>query len=224
MHFSTALLLLVLPGTFGSRIDKKRYARDNQRNAHMQRDEEGLVPGAKVPQLTGPAANSTEPVTAAQPIQTARLPSLNMAAGEDQETEAAAAEANASADAAGQAARAASVESEGRLWQAIRNGRGNGGNSALSQGDQAKALLRKYGLAYLLTSNLLAIASFVACYSVVSGGADVTGLLKKLGLSAKVSGKAGNAAIAFVITNVLGPTRFPPTVALTPIVAEWLKI
>ncbi|KAH8044361.1 hypothetical protein JL722_14753 [Aureococcus anophagefferens] len=61
-----------------------------------------------------------------------------------------------------------------------------------SKGADAKALLAKYGAAYLATSISLALVSFSICYLLIDSGAA-------------------------------SPIRFPPTVALTPVVAKLLK-
>lgn len=93
-----------------------------------------------------------------------------------------------------------------------------------AQGDKlttAKDLLTQYGAAYLLTSIPLAIVSFTLCYVLVDNGVDVSALLAKVGIN--VSGgaeKAGTVAIAYAAHKAASPIRFPPTVALTPVVAR----
>jgi hypothetical protein len=85
----------------------------------------------------------------------------------------------------------------------------------------AKDLLTQYGAAYLLTSIPLAIVSFGLCYVLVDNGVDVSALLAKVGID--VSGgaeKAGTVAIAYAAHKAASPIRFPPTVALTPVVAR----
>merc|ERR1711933_619594 len=85
----------------------------------------------------------------------------------------------------------------------------------------AKGLLAKYGSAYLLTSISFAIVSFALCYFLVSVGIDVSTLLGKLGLHiSKSSEKVGRFAIAYAAHKAASPIRFPPTVALTPVVAQ----
>jgi hypothetical protein len=84
-------------------------------------------------------------------------------------------------------------------------------------------LLKKYGIAYLVTSITLAIISYAICFALVSNGVDVSSMLEKFGLEATSAGaNAGTAAIAYAIHKGLSPVRFPPTVALTPIVANLL--
>ena len=65
-----------------------------------------------------------------------------------------------------------------------------------SDGDKVKPqdLLKKYGVAYLATSITLSAAA----------------------------SNTGTAAIAYAVHKAASPIRFPPTVVLTPIVAEWL--
>merc|ERR1712087_521070 len=49
-------------------------------------------------------------------------------------------------------------------------------------GESAKSLLKKYGVAYLATSIPLAIVSFSLCYVLVDNGVDVGALLQKVGI------------------------------------------
>jgi len=87
----------------------------------------------------------------------------------------------------------------------------------------AKGLLKRYGSAYLITSISFAIVSFAACYALVASGVDVKSVLAKIGLQVSdTSEKVGTAAIAYAAHKALSPVRFPPTVALTPVVAKWL--
>ena len=52
---------------------------------------------------------------------------------------------------------------------------------------------------------------------------DVAALLSKIGLSVSdTNEKVGTAAIAYAAHKALSPIRFPPTVALTPVVARIL--
>ncbi|GAB4818143.1 hypothetical protein N2152v2_005189 [Parachlorella kessleri] len=91
------------------------------------------------------------------------------------------------------------------------------------KGQQAKELLKRYGSAYLITSISFAIVSFGACYFAVNAGVDVGSLLAKVGLQVTdTSEKVGTVAIAYAAHKALSPVRFPPTVALTPLVARWL--
>jgi hypothetical protein len=65
--------------------------------------------------------------------------------------------------------------------------------------------------------------SFAACYAAVSAGVDVRALLARVGLQASdASEKVGTFAIAYAAHKALSPVRFPPTVALTPVVAKWI--
>jgi hypothetical protein len=90
-------------------------------------------------------------------------------------------------------------------------------------GVDAKALLAKYGSAYLVTSISLAAVSFAICYVLVDSGVDVSALLAKVGIAA--DGKtetAGTVALAYAAHKAASPIRFPPTVALTPLTAKYL--
>ena len=90
-----------------------------------------------------------------------------------------------------------------------------------NDGDSAKSLLAKYGVAYLATSIPLALISFAICYALVDNGVDVGSLLAKVGIQAGDNGeKAGTFAIAYAAHKAASPIRFPPTVLLTPVVAK----
>jgi hypothetical protein len=88
-------------------------------------------------------------------------------------------------------------------------------------GESAKSLLKKYGVAYLATSIPLAIVSFAICYVLVDNGVDVGVLLAKVGIeTSDAADKAGTFAIAYAAHKAASPIRFPPTVILTPVVAK----
>ncbi|KAK6776545.1 hypothetical protein RDI58_027546 [Solanum bulbocastanum] len=96
-------------------------------------------------------------------------------------------------------------------------------NDKKSKGDQAKELLAKYGGAYLATSITLSLISFGLCYALINSGVDVQSLLQKVGISTDETGeKVGTFALAYAAHKAASPIRFPPTVALTPIVASWI--
>jgi Protein of unknown function (DUF1279) len=101
--------------------------------------------------------------------------------------------------------------------------------SALRKGAPGKAtakdLLKRYGSAYLITSISLALVSFGLCYLAVSSGVDVPALLSRINIqvaSDSAGEKAGTLALAYAAHKALSPVRFPPTVALTPLVAQKL--
>lgn len=90
-------------------------------------------------------------------------------------------------------------------------------------GESAKSLLKKYGIAYLATSIPLAIVSFSLCYLLVDNGVDIGALLSKVGIeSTGTTDKAGTVAIAYAAHKAASPIRFPPTVLLTPVVAKMI--
>ena len=90
-------------------------------------------------------------------------------------------------------------------------------------GESAKSLLKKYGIAYLATSIPLAIVSFTLCYVLVDNGVDVGSLLAKVGIeNSGAADKAGTVAIAYAAHKAASPIRFPPTVILTPVVAKMI--
>lgn len=107
---------------------------------------------------------------------------------------------------------------EAGLFSAFKRG----GDKAGSM-QQAGDLLKKYGGAYLLTSTSLAAVSFALCYYAVDNGIDVASLLKNVGLEvSQTSETVGTVGLAYAIHKAASPIRFPPTVALTPIVASKL--
>lgn len=87
---------------------------------------------------------------------------------------------------------------------------------------RAGDLFQRYGPAYLLTSISLAGLSYASCYVAVSHGVNFGAALARLGMPAASEGskKAGRAALAYVAHKAASPLRFPPTVALTPLVAR----
>merc|ERR1711988_741251 len=88
---------------------------------------------------------------------------------------------------------------------------------------RAGDLLKRYGPAYLIMSISLAAVSYSTCHYAVSRGVNVAALLSKFGISSSVaSEKVGVASIAYVCHKAASPLRFPPTVALTPVVARRL--
>ncbi|CAA7404435.1 unnamed protein product [Spirodela intermedia] len=108
------------------------------------------------------------------------------------------------------------------LWKIFSSKEGEEGESK-TKTDQAKELLAKYGGAYLATSITLSLISFSLCYLLVNAGIDVQSLLQKVGISADATGeKVGTFALAYAAHKAASPIRFPPTVALTPIVASWI--
>ena len=57
----------------------------------------------------------------------------------------------------------------------------------------------------------------------MANGIDVGALLSKVGIEVTdVSNTAGTAGIAYIFHKAASPIRFPPTVALTPVVANLL--
>ncbi|KAL5056290.1 hypothetical protein RYX36_036972 [Vicia faba] len=111
---------------------------------------------------------------------------------------------------------------EAGLWK-IFSSKEEGEEQQKSKGDQAKELLAKYGGAYLATSITLSLISFGLCYALVNAGVDVQSLLQKVGINTDATGeKVGTFALAYAAHKAASPIRFPPTVALTTIVAGWI--
>eukprot|EP00475_Leptophrys_vorax_P010930 TRINITY_DN17476_c0_g1_i1.p1 TRINITY_DN17476_c0_g1~~TRINITY_DN17476_c0_g1_i1.p1 ORF type:complete len:252 (+),score=4.04 TRINITY_DN17476_c0_g1_i1:176-931(+) len=99
---------------------------------------------------------------------------------------------------------------------------GSGRGAGKSNTEIAKDLLTRYGGAYLATSISLSLVSFGLCYALVDQGVDVAALLDSVGLHVDSTGETvGTFAIAYTAHKALSPVRFPPTVALTPVVAGW---
>ena len=118
------------------------------------------------------------------------------------------------------------------LEEAVKKGGVEGGLFSIfksdedgeSKGASAKALLKEYGAAYLITSISLALVSFGICYTLIDAGVDVASLLAKVNIDATATTEKGTTiAIAYACHKAASPIRFPPTVALTPIVANLLK-
>ncbi|PKA53651.1 hypothetical protein AXF42_Ash009147 [Apostasia shenzhenica] len=113
------------------------------------------------------------------------------------------------------------------LWKVFTSEGNKGadpaGKGSQSKANQAKDLLARYGGAYLATSIALSLISFSLCYLLVSVGVDVQALLGKVGVQTDETGeKVGALALAYAAHKAASPIRFPPTVALTPIVAGWI--
>ncbi|KNA21204.1 hypothetical protein SOVF_045480 [Spinacia oleracea] len=114
---------------------------------------------------------------------------------------------------------------EAGLWKIFssKEDEGEEGKKEKTKGEEAKELLTKYGGAYLATSITLSVISFTICYALINAGVDVSALLQKLGISSTETGeKVGTFALAYAAHKAASPIRFPPTVALTPIVASWI--
>eukprot|EP00898_Chlorokybus_atmophyticus_P002567 jgi/Chlat1/3310/Chrsp22S03469 len=108
---------------------------------------------------------------------------------------------------------------EAGLWKALRSG--EGGDKSMTS---AKDLLARYGSAYLATSITLSAVSFGLCYTLVRAGVDVGSLLERVpgvGAINQQGEQLGAIAIAYAAHKAASPIRFPPTVALTPLVARW---
>ena len=100
---------------------------------------------------------------------------------------------------------------------------GESSSSSSSKDMKPADLLKKYGSAYLITSITLAIISYATCYALISNGVDVNELLQKIGIKTSASStNVGTAAIAYAVHKAASPIRFPPTVALTPVIAGWI--
>ncbi|KAL3692675.1 hypothetical protein R1sor_006326 [Riccia sorocarpa] len=110
---------------------------------------------------------------------------------------------------------------EAGLWQ-IFTSKEEGAEGKGKKTNQAKELLARYGGAYLATSISLSLVSFSLCYVLINSGVDVASLLQKVGIQTNETGeKVGTFALAYAAHKAASPIRFPPTVALTPIVAGW---
>lgn len=114
---------------------------------------------------------------------------------------------------------------EAGLFQAFKQGQKEeeGGEGGAAAATTAKDLLKQYGSAYLITSITFALISFSICYVAVSNGVDMAAILSKIGIETSTSAETtGTVAVAYAIHKAASPIRFPPTVALTPVVAKFL--
>lgn len=112
------------------------------------------------------------------------------------------------------------------LWKLFtgKGKEGEGPEGAPKKGSQAKELLARYGGAYILTSVTLSAISFGLCYALIGNGVNVPSLLEKVGMQSGETGETvGTVALAYAAHKAASPIRFPPTVALTPIVAGWFN-
>lgn len=107
---------------------------------------------------------------------------------------------------------------EAGLFSVFKRSKKEGGESSMQK---AGDLLKKYGSAYLVTSISLATVSMGLCYVAVDNGLPVAEMISKVpGIEVTQTSKtAGTVGIAYAIHKAASPIRFPPTVALTPIVA-----
>jgi hypothetical protein len=106
---------------------------------------------------------------------------------------------------------------DGTWLQVLRGG-------ALTQRQKAGALLKQYGGAYLISSLCLSACSFALFYLLVSNGVDVVALMSRIGI--KLGGNSeriGTVGFAYLLHKAASPIRFPPTVALTAVVAKRLE-
>lgn len=112
---------------------------------------------------------------------------------------------------------------EAGLFQALTNKDKQSADDQKPRVQKATDLLKRYGGAYLLTSTSLALVSFAICYAAVDNGVDVSALLKTVNIeTSSTSETVGTVGIAYAVHKAASPIRFPPTVALTPIVARKL--
>ncbi|CAM9238477.1 unnamed protein product [Hapterophycus canaliculatus] len=115
---------------------------------------------------------------------------------------------------------------EAGLFKALKDGNKEDadgkGETTSGAAMTAKDLLKQYGSAYLITSISLSLVSFSLCYVAVSNGVDMASLLSKVGIETSTSAETtGTVAVAYAIHKAASPIRFPPTVALTPVVAKF---
>lgn len=108
-----------------------------------------------------------------------------------------------------------------RLFASKRGGGGKG--QGMSRTEQAKKLFKTYGSAYLVTSIGLSLISYALCYVLISAGVDVAGVLSAVGIKVtETSQSVGVASLAYIAHKAASPIRFPPTLALTPFVANMM--
>ena len=83
-------------------------------------------------------------------------------------------------------------------------------------------VLKRYGVTYVVCSVALSLCSFSLFYALVASGViDVTALLGSVGVTLRGrSERAGAVGLAYAMHKMASPIRFPPTVALTAVVAR----
>ena len=83
-------------------------------------------------------------------------------------------------------------------------------------------VLKRYGVTYVVCSIIISICSFSLFYALVTSGViDVVGLLGSIGVTLRGrSERAGAVGLAYAMHKMASPIRFPPTVALTAVVAR----
>ena len=83
-------------------------------------------------------------------------------------------------------------------------------------------VLKRYGVTYVVCSVALSLCSFSLFYALVASGViDVTSLLGSIGVTLRGrSERAGAVGLAYAMHKMASPIRFPPTVALTAVVAR----
>ena len=83
-------------------------------------------------------------------------------------------------------------------------------------------VLKRYGVTYVVCSIMLSLCSFSLFYALVTSGViDVVGLLGSIGVTLRGrSERAGAVGLAYAMHKMASPIRFPPTVALTAVVAR----
>ena len=83
-------------------------------------------------------------------------------------------------------------------------------------------VLKRYGVTYVVCSIMLSLCSFSLFYALVTSGViDVVGLLGSVGVTLRGrSERAGAVGLAYAMHKMASPIRFPPTVALTAVVAR----
>ena len=86
----------------------------------------------------------------------------------------------------------------------------------------AYSVLKRYGVTYVVCSIMLSLCSFSLFYALVTSGViDVVGLLGSIGVTLRGrSERAGAVGLAYAMHKMASPIRFPPTVALTAVVAR----
>ena len=69
----------------------------------------------------------------------------------------------------------------------------------------------------------MSLCSFSLFYLLVSAGVDASAVLKAVGINLRGSQRVGRIGLAYVLHKAASPIRFPPTVALTAVVAKRIE-
>merc|ERR1711907_188809 len=108
---------------------------------------------------------------------------------------------------------------DGRVgwWQSLRLGYAR-------QQKQAVAMFKKHAMLYIAVSLSMSMCSLGLFYMLVSRGVNAAAMLQAVGINVQglAAERLGTFGIAYLLHKAASPIRFPPTVALTAVIARHL--